>query len=130
MPVVSVPRITPLSLIVTTPLDTEKLSVLKEATPLFVLVASSPVTVTLLFDTVTFIPSPSEKVSVSFNKLTASVLAASSVIFKLVAILTGVTLVSLPCASTVKVGIDVVEPYVPGDTVVLSNEKSKVPTPS
>ena len=65
MPVVSVPRATPLSLIVTTPLETKKLSVLNDATPLFDDVASSPSILILLLDTVVLIPSPASKVIVS-----------------------------------------------------------------
>ena len=41
-PVVSVPNITPLSLIVTSPLVTEKLSDENDATPLLDVLASSP----------------------------------------------------------------------------------------
>ena len=51
--------ITPLSLIVTAPLDTEKLSEWNEATPLLDVVASSPAMVTVFAAIVISMPSPS-----------------------------------------------------------------------
>ena len=54
----------PLSLIVTTPLDTAKLSLENDATPLLDVLASSPAIVMVSSDTVVSTPSPPVKVNV------------------------------------------------------------------
>ena len=60
---------TPPSLIVTAPLDTEKLSELNEATPLLEVVASSPLNVTVPELSATSKPSPAAKVAVPPNAI-------------------------------------------------------------
>lgn len=65
MPTVSVPRMIPLFLTVTTPDVTLKLSVLNDAIPLLALVASSAATVIVLSTTEVSMPSPPEIVKVS-----------------------------------------------------------------
>ncbi len=60
--------ITPSSFIVTTPLDTEKLSELNEATPLFEVLASSPAIVIVVLLADVSIPSPPAIVKVSLSK--------------------------------------------------------------
>ena len=70
---------TPPSLIVTAPEDTAKLSELKDAIPLFDVVASSPAIVISSSDTVVSIPSPPVNVkvlpvvNVSFEPLSAAI---------------------------------------------------------
>jgi len=72
--------------------------------------ASSPEIVTVLFVTATSIPSPPATVNVSVNRLTVSV-PVSPAIERFVATSASLAAVKRPCASTVNVGIFVVEPY-------------------
>ena len=102
----------------TCPLDTEKSVELKLAIPLFVSEASSPAIVIVLFVTVVSIPSPAANVRVSVRRFTVSVVPDSAAIERTVATFTVPAAVKRPCASTVNVGICVVEPYEPAVTAV------------
>jgi len=81
---------------------------------------SSKSILTLLPSNDVVIPVSPLKFRVSFNKLIPKLVELSSDTFRVVAIIEELTLVSLPCWSTVKVGITVDEPYVPGVTAVSS----------
>ena len=81
----------------------------KLATPLFDEVASSADTVIVLFVTATSIPSPPATVMVSVSRFTVSV-PESPAIERFVATSASLAAVKRPCASTVNVGIFVVEP--------------------
>ena len=71
----------PIEAIDTAPDDTLKSAVAKDATPLLVVVASSPVMLILLFDTVVLIPSPASNVIVSPSVI-LSVDPVSAAIFR------------------------------------------------
>jgi hypothetical protein len=96
-------------LIVTAPSDTVKSASANDATPLFVVLAFSADTVTVLFVTATSIPSPPATVNVSVRRFTVSV-PVSPAIERLVATSASLAAVKRPCASTVNVGILVVDP--------------------
>ena len=133
--IVAVPVTSPESVITgsllrdTAPAVTVKSVELNEATPLFVYVASSADTVIVLFVTATSIPSPPATVNVSVNKSTVSV-PVSPAIERLVATFTVPAAVKRPWASTVNVGIAVVDPYDPAVTAVLSKSIVVVPVES
>ena len=95
---------TPPALIVTAPDVTSKSAAAKDATPLFVAVASSASTVTTLLVTAVLIPSPPVKVRSESRRLTVSV-PVSPATEMVVEILTLAAAVKRPWASTVKVGI-------------------------
>ena len=81
----------------------------KEAIPLFDDVASSADTKIVLFVTATSIPSPPANVMVSVRRFTVSD-PVSPAIERFVATSASLAAVKRPCASTVNVGIFVVEP--------------------
>ena len=95
---------TPPALIVTAPDVTAKSAAAKDATPLFVAVASSASTVTTLLVTAVLIPSPPVKVRSESRRLTVSV-PVSPATEMVVEILTLAAAVKRPWASTAKVGI-------------------------
>ena len=93
----------------TCPFVTEKSVESKLAIPLLVSDASSPEIVIVPAEIDVSIPSPPETVSVSERREIVSV-PESVAISKSVDIVVEPAAVNLPCASTVKVGISVLEP--------------------